>query len=148
VLVLGDGTVLRESNAILWWLTEGTALMPAGRLERTRVLQWMNFEQSNIDKVLGRTRFLRAHPDFREVAEAEWAVWYDEGNRALAVLNQALDGRDFLAGSAYSAADICLYGYVHSAREGGFDLDRYPAVQRWLEIVRSQPGHITIDAHA
>jgi len=50
--------------------------------------------------------------------------------------------------SAYSAADICLYGYVHSAREGGFDLDRYPAVQRWLEIVRSQPGHITIDAHA
>jgi len=148
VLVLGDGTVLRESNAILWWLTEGTALMPAGRLERTRVLQWMNFEQSNIDKVLGRTRFLRAYPDFREVAEAEWAVWYDEGNRALAVLNQALDGRDFLAGSAYSAADICLYGYVHSAREGGFDLDRYPAVQRWLEIVRSQPGHITIDAHA
>jgi glutathione S-transferase len=148
VLVLADGTVLRESNAILCWLTEGTALMPADRLERTRVLQWMNFEQSNIDKVLGRTRFLRAYPDFREVAEAEWSVWYDEGNQALAVLDQALDGRDFLVGSAYSAADICLYGYVHTAEEGGFDLGRFPAVRRWLDTVRTQPGHIPIAAHA
>ncbi len=147
VLELPDGTVLRESNAILVWLTEGTGLMPTDRLERTRVLQWMSFEQSNIDKVLGRTRFLRAYPDFREVAEAEWAVWYEEGDRALAVLDQALDGRDFLVGSAYSAADICLYGYVHTAEEGGFDLGRYPRVGRWLEAVRGQPGHIPITAH-
>ncbi|HYD43885.1 MAG TPA: glutathione S-transferase N-terminal domain-containing protein, partial [Phenylobacterium sp.] len=50
-LELSDGTVLRESNAILYWLTEGTPLMPSDRLGRTRVVQWMCFEQSNIDRV-------------------------------------------------------------------------------------------------
>ena len=148
VLQLTDGTVLRESNAILFWLTEGTAMMPADKLERARVIQWMNFEQSNIDKVLGRVRFLKAYPDFRKVAEAEWPVWRAEGDQALAVLEAELAGRAFLVGEAYSAADICLYGYVHTAQEGGFELARYPAVQAWLQRVRTQPGHITIDAHA
>jgi glutathione S-transferase len=55
VLELEDGTFLMESNAILYWLTEGTSLMPADRLGKTRVVQWFCFEQSNIDKVLGRT---------------------------------------------------------------------------------------------
>jgi glutathione S-transferase len=147
VLVLADGVALRESNAILVWLTEGTGLMPAGKLERARVLQWMNFEQSNIDKVLGRTRFLRAYPHFRVVAEGEWAVWYAEGHRAMAVLELELSDRDFLVGEAYSAADICLYGYVHSAEQGGFDLSPYPRVQGWLARVAAQPGHIPITAH-
>ncbi|HET9159873.1 MAG TPA: glutathione S-transferase family protein [Caulobacteraceae bacterium] len=147
VLVTPDGTILRESNAILFWLTEGTALMPADRLGKTRVLQWMNFEQSTIDKVLGRTRFLRAYPHFRVVADEEWAVWSAEGNRALAVLDRELAGKTFLVGQAYSAADICLYGYVHSGEEGGFHLDGYPNVTRWLDAVRAQPGHIPITAH-
>lgn len=147
VLELDDGTVLRESNAILYWLTEGTALMPPEKMGRTHVIQWMNFEQSNIDKVLGRTRFLRAYPDFREVSPDEWPVWSAEGNQALSVLNAALDHRTFLVGEAYSAADICLYAYVHTADEGGFHLAHYPAVQCWLERVRTQPGHIAITAH-
>lgn len=148
VLELTDGTVLRESNAILYWLTEDTALMPTDRLQRARVIQWFNFEQSNIDKVLGRTRFLRAYPHFREVADAEWAIWKAEGDRALAVLDAELKGRVWLVGKAYSAADICLYGYVHAAEEGGFDLAAYPNVARWLAAVRAQPNHIAIDAHA
>lgn len=147
VLELTDGTVLRESNAILYWLCEGTPLMPADKLGRTRVIQWFSFEQANIDKVLGRTRFLKANPDFRRVADAEWAVWRIEGERALAVLEAELAGRAFLVGDSYSAADICLYGYVHTADEGGFELANYPAVQAWLARVRAQPRHIPITAH-
>jgi len=147
ILELPDGTVLRESNAILYWLTEGTPLMPWPKLARTRVLQWMNFEQSNIDKVLGRTRFLRTYPDFRRVADAEWAVWKIEGDRALSVLDQALDGEDFLVEGKYSAADICLYAYAHTAQEGGFNLSAFPHVRAWLARVASQPGHIPITAH-
>ena len=45
VLVLDDGTALAESNAILWYLAEGTPYLPDGKLDRTRVLQWMFFEQ-------------------------------------------------------------------------------------------------------
>jgi len=144
-LELDDGTVLRESNAILWWLTEDTPVMPREKLARTRVLQWMNFEQSNIDKVLGRTRFLKRYPDFIETRPSDWDSWYATGYRALGVMESELSDRDFIVGDRYSAADICLYGYVHCAEDGGFDLTPYPRVRRWRETVRAQPGHITID---
>jgi glutathione S-transferase len=141
-LELSDGTVLRESNAILFWLSEGTALMPEDRLGRARVVQWMCFEQSNIDRVLGRARFLLANPDFRTTTPAEFAAWHATGHQALCVMEEELRERKFLVGDAYSAADICLYGYVHTGREGGFELDRFPAVVSWLARVASQPGHI------
>jgi glutathione S-transferase len=147
VLRLDDGTALWESNAILYWLADGTPLMPPDRLRRARVVQWMNFEQSNIDKVLGRTRFLKRYPGFMQTSQSDWDAWYAVGNRALGVMEGELVHRDFLVGDAYSAADICLYGYVHCAADGGFELARYPAVSRWLERIRAQPGHIPITAH-
>ena len=45
LLELDDGTCLAESNAILWYLAEGTSLVPADRLGRAQALQWMFFEQ-------------------------------------------------------------------------------------------------------
>jgi glutathione S-transferase len=146
-LQLADGTVLWESNAILFWLTEGTALMPDDRLGRARVVQWMNFEQSNIDKVLGRTRFLKRYPHFMETRPSDWEGWYAIGNRALAVIDRRLREHAFMVGETYSAADICLYGYVHTAEEGGFSLEPYPGVSEWLERIRQQPKHIPISAH-
>lgn len=146
VLELDDGTHLAESNAILFWLTEGTQLMPADRLGRARVVQWMNFEQSNVDKVLGRARFLKAHPDFMPTTAADWDGWYRAGYRALDVLEGALSGRSFLVEDRYSAADICLYGYVHCGEEGGFMYDCYPAISAWLDRVRSQDRHVPIAA--
>jgi glutathione S-transferase len=144
VLELEDGTMLRESNAILWWLTEDTKLMPEGPLARTRVLQWMMFEQSNIDKVLGRTRFLRSWPEFRETTQRDWDGWYEVGSNALAVMEAELAAHPFIVGDTYSAADICLYGYTHCAEEGGFDLSKFPAVSAWLARVRAQQRHIAI----
>ncbi len=118
VLELDDGTYLRESNSILYWLCDGSSLMPEDRLSRARVIQWMCFEQSNIDKVLGRTRFLRCYPDFMATTKADWDGWYATGYRALDVLDAALRDADFIVGDRYSAADICLYGYVHCADRG------------------------------
>jgi glutathione S-transferase len=145
LLELSDGSFLRESNAILWWLTEETKLMPADPLARARVLQWMMFEQSNIDKVLGRTRFLKRWPAFLETTQKDWDGWFEVGNKALAVLDAELAAHPFLVGETYSAADICLYGYTHCAEEGGFDLSKFPAVTAWIARVRAQPRHITID---
>ena len=145
VLELDDGTLLRESNAILFWLTDGSRLMPADRLARARVIQWMCFEQSNIDKVLGRTRFLKRYPDFMATTQADWDQWYATGYRALDVMEGELRERGFLVDDRYSAADICLYGYVHCAEEGGFGLEDYPNVRRWRAAVRDQRDHVGID---
>ena len=107
----------------------------------------MNFEQSNIAKVLGRTRFLKRYPHFMETRPSDWEGWYATGNRALGVLDKRLRDFAFLVGETYSAADICLYGYVHTAEEGGFSLEPYPGVLAWLKNVRQQPKHISISAH-
>jgi glutathione S-transferase len=145
VLELEDGTLLRESNSILYWLADGTDLMPSDLSARTRIVQWFCFEQSNIDKVLGRTRFLKRYPDFMATRPADWEQWYSTGYRALAVLEGELDDREFLVGNSYSVADICLYGYVHCAEEEGFDLKPYPSIDRWRLRVQDQPGHHPIN---
>ena len=60
---------------------------------------------------------------------------------ALKVLEAHLGEHEFLVGEGYTLADLALYGYVHCAHEGGLEIDRFPAVKRWLERVRQQPGH-------
>ena len=59
-----------------------------------------------------------------------------------------MNRRNFVKALALSAsiADIGLYAYTHVAGEGGFDLDRYPAIRSWLGRVAAQPGHVPIDA--
>src|SRR5437016_4769454 len=63
VLELPDGTCLRESTAILFHVAEGSALLPADALFRTRVLAWMCFEQTHVDGVIARAIFRRSYPD-------------------------------------------------------------------------------------
>lgn len=68
------------------------------------------------------------------------------GYRALDAMERHLDGKTWLVGDAMSLADIALYAYTHVADEGGFDLDRYPAIRAWLGRVAAEPGHVPIDA--
>src|SRR5258708_6165178 len=80
VLDLGDGTCLRESSAILIYLTDGTALLPDNRLLRARVLEWMGFEQTHVDGVISRARFRRLFPYAIPTREEEFTAWYAEGH--------------------------------------------------------------------
>ena len=68
------------------------------------------------------------------------------GYHALEVMESHLDAQDFFVAGRYTIADISLYAYTHVAHEGGFELDAYPAVRRWLERIRNQPRHIEISA--
>ncbi|MGH7573318.1 MAG: glutathione S-transferase family protein [Gemmatimonadota bacterium] len=139
-LELEDGTYLAESNAILWYFADGTQYLPTDRLERARVLQWMFFEQYDIEPNLAVARFwisiLGKRDEFTERLEEKWKAGY----RALDGMERHLDGRPFLVGDRFSIADLALYAYTHVADEGGFDLDRYPGIRGWLSRVADQPG--------
>jgi glutathione S-transferase len=145
-LELDDGQHLAESNAIIWYLADGTPYVPTGPLERARVLQWMFFEQYEVEPNLGVARFWISILGEREQYAAELEGKWAAGNRALAALEEHLDGREWLVGDAFSIADVSLYGYTHVAEEGGFDLGQYPAVRAWLDRVATQPGHIPMEA--
>jgi glutathione S-transferase len=145
-LVLEDGRPLGESGAILWYLARGTRFVPEDAYDVAQVLQWMFFEQYDVEPNIAVARFwLTVSGEPERYAEGLPAR-HEGGNRALAALQRRLAGRDYLVGGSLTIADIALYGYTHVADEGGFDLGRYPAVEAWLERVAAEPGHIPIDA--
>jgi len=143
LLELEDGTCLAESNAILCYLAEGSAFLPADRLQRAQTLQWMFFEQYSHEPYIAVLRFWH-HAGVLEQNRAAVPEKRERGMQALAVMDQHLAERRFFVGDAYSVADIALYAYTHVAHEGGFDLSAYRFVRDWLERVRARPGHVPI----
>jgi glutathione S-transferase len=147
VLELDDGRMLAESGAILWYLSEGTPLLPADRWSRAEVLQWMFFEQYSHEPYIAVARFWLAFKPQAELETKRHLVpeWHAKGNAALGVMEQHLSRHDWFAAGRYSIADVALYGYTHCAGDGGFDLAAYPAVSAWLKRVADQPGHIALE---
>jgi glutathione S-transferase len=145
-LVLDDGRPLGESNAILWYLGDGTQYVPDDAYERAQVLQWQFFEQYSHEPNIAVARFWLAYSGTPERFEAELPSRMKGGYAALDAMERHLGGRAFMVGDRYSLADISLYAYTHVAHEGGFDLEPYPAIRGWLERVAEQPGHVPIDA--
>jgi len=144
-LVLDDGRPLAESNAIIWYLGDATQYAPTDPYERAQVLQWQFFEQYQVEPSLAVVRFLIAFSGQADKHAQKIEEQTANGYIALDAMERHLAGRDFLVGG-YTLADISLYAYTHVAPEGGFDLDRYPAIRAWIDRVAAQPGHITIDA--
>jgi glutathione S-transferase len=146
LLELNDGRCLAESDAILWYLAEGSALVPADKWSRAQALQWMFFEQYSHEPYIAVARFWLAYAPKDALEEKRSLVpeWHARGNAALAVMETHLGRNAWFAGESYSLADIALYGYTHCAEEGGFDLSRYPMVSAWLKRVAAQPNHIPL----
>jgi len=141
-LELEDGSFLPESNAILHYLAEGSELLPAERLARARVLQWMFFEQYSHEPYVAVARSISRNLPADSPRRAELPRLRERGHQALAVMEQHLAREPFFVGARYSIADIALYAYTHCAADGGFDLASYPAVRSWLGRVRAQPRHV------
>jgi glutathione S-transferase len=143
-LELEDGGFLPESGAILHYLAEGTPLLPADRLGRARVLQWMFFEQYSHEPCIAVARAILRYQPPDSPRRAELPRLQERGRKALAVMQQHLAQEPFFAAGRYTVADIALYAYTHCAADGGFDLEAYPAVRAWLERVRAQPRHVPL----
>ena len=147
-VVLDDGRPLGESNAILWYLGDGTQYVPGDAYERAQVLQWMFFEQYSHEPNIAVARFWLAYSGAPERFREQLPARMQGGYAALDAMEGHLEGRTFLVGERYSIADIALYAYTHVAHEGDFDLAPYSAIRSWLERVASQPGHVPIDARS
>ena len=134
VLELECGAVITQSAAILWYLAEDTAFLPAGRLERALVLQWLAFEQERVMGGIGGPRFRRLTG--RPPIEGRLAV----GAEALGVLDGHLRDRAWLVGDRCTIADLAVFGYGHVAPEAGLEPGEHVAA--WFERVRALPGFV------
>lgn len=151
---LEDGRVIAESNAILFFLADGTPYWPEDRFTRAKVLQWLSFENDYVQSTVATLRhWVMTGKRARRPAALV------KGKRAgslktLATLDRELAGRPWLAGTEYSIADIAVFAYVHRAEEAELPLADYPNVISWIDRVRAQPGFLaetfpySIDPHS
>ncbi len=145
-LVLEGGTGLGESNAIAWYLAEGSELMPGTALARAQAIRWMNYEQTVLEANISPVRFFtHIVPDQQQAHEDMIPVWRERGHQGLAVLNAYLNKNDFVTEHGYSVADIAVFGYTHLADEGGFDLFEYKFISDWIGRVQNQRGYLPIE---
>ena len=144
VLELDDGRHLSESDAILFYLAEGTPFLPEERFARADVLRWMFFEQYSHEPYIAVARAWLHVFTGRPVEPDRLGEKMEGGYRALDVMERHLAARRFFVDERYTIADIALYAYTHVAHEGDFHLGRYPNVRTWLARVASQPGHVPI----
>jgi glutathione S-transferase len=139
VLETDAGEFLPESNAILSFLAEGTRYLPSAGMRRAQVTRWLMFEQRYIQTSISRLRYWtltgKLNDFVREVPTARAL-----GNRALDILNAELGKRPFIAGNAYTIADISLFAYSHVAPDANFDLSARTHLTAWIDHVRRQPG--------
>lgn len=142
VLETDSGDILTESNAILYYLANDSRLWPTGKLAQTRVLQWQFFEQYSHEPNIAVARFIKHYQNMPDSRKDEYQSKLKPGYRALDIMEKALELSPFLIGHDFSIADISLYAYTHVAHEGGFDLDRYPGINRWLKQIQSMDNYI------
>jgi glutathione S-transferase len=139
-----DGKLLAESNAILFYLAEGTSYMPNDPFARAQVMQWMFFEQYSHEPNIATVRHWIMHRGVSKEQREALAHQQKQGYAALQVMEKQLQNHEFFVAERYSIADIALYAYTHVASQGGFELESFPAIRTWLDRVSQQPGHIPI----
>jgi len=137
-VVLDDGRVLAQSNAIIGWLGEGTAFVPADPYDRARMYEWLFWEQYSHEPYIAVVRFQRLLAG-RRADEIEPRLM-ERGHAALTRMEAALTGADWMVGSGPTLADLALVAYTRVAHEGDFDLAAYPAIQRWIVRVEAAFG--------
>lgn len=146
VVERSDGRVLTESNAILFWLAEGTPFLPVDGWLRAQALSWMFFEQYSHEPCIAVARFISGWTPDDSPRRADLPVLRERGHAALAVMERHLSLAAWFTGADYGIADIALFAYTAVAEDGGIALSPYPAIQQWLQRVRAQPGFVAMPA--
>ena len=131
VIQLKDGRCLAQSNAIVRYLAQGTALLPPDNYLQAKVDEWLFWEQYSHEPYIAVCRFHMLYQGKPPETRESWRV--ERGENALDYMENHLSGRQWLAGDIFTIADIALLAYTRVAHEGGFDLETRQNVQQWVQ---------------
>ena len=135
-----NGRVLPQSNAIMLYLAEeaGSDLVPSDPFTRAQMMSWLFWEQYSHETAIAVRRFQK-HYLKKSEDEIDPGLMA-KGRRALGVMEMQLTYTDWLVGDSLTLADIALVAYTRLAHEGGFDLSKFPSVERWVSHVEGALG--------
>jgi glutathione S-transferase len=133
-----------ESAAILQYLGRKTGkFYPADEQTRALVDSWLFWQMAGLGPMSGQVNFFTraAQKPGRDPAETGYAVarFRKETERLFAVLESALQGRDYLCG-AYSIADMCVWTWIDKYPDNGGGLARHPAIAAWHARIAERPA--------
>lgn len=142
LLALPDGRYLAESNAILFYLADGSEYFTGDAYARADILRWMFFEQYSHEPYIATSRFIVKYLGSPADRQASLEEKKAGGEAALVIMEQQLSRHPFITGDNFNLADIALFAYTHVADEGGFDLDEYPAIRKWIMQITERPNYV------
>ncbi len=141
----GPALSVFESGAILTYLGDKTGkLLPQNTRERIVVLEWLTWQVAGLGPMAGQNHhFNRYAPE-----KLPYAIdrYVRETNRLYGVLDRRLEGRAFVAGAAYSIADVAIYPWIVPWELQSQNLSEFPNLKRWFEGVAARPS--TVRAYA
>ena len=147
--VLQDGDrFLTESNAICFYLANGSKLIPDGHFDQADMLRWMFWEQYSHEPNIATLRFWLRFVGIEALNDAQRMQITgkrENGLHALDLMDNHLKERKWFVADQFSLADICLFAYTHVADEADFDLEAYPEIIRWMERIMMLDGHVGLE---
>lgn len=135
VVVLEDGRVLAQSNAIMLHLAESSDLIPQAAYDRALMFQWMFWEQYSHETAIAVRRY---HRHFLKKPESEIdPALMPKCERALTVMEEHLATRRYFVADRLTLADVALVAYTRFAHEADLDLSRWPQVRAWVRRIET-----------
>ncbi|GAM96586.1 glutathione S-transferase [alpha proteobacterium U9-1i] len=133
--ILPDGRALAQSNAIMLYLAEGSRLIPRDPYARAKMFEWLFWEQYSHEPQIAVRRFLITY--LKKSVDEIPATLLPKGEAALARMELQLTVTPYFVGHDLTLADIALVAYTRVAHEGGYDLNKFPAVKAWVARVEA-----------
>lgn len=129
------GRVLAQSNAIMLYLAEGSALIPDDPWMRAKMNEWLFWEQYSHETAIAVTRFHVVY--MGKSFDERDPILVSKGEVVLDRMEAYLNESRWFVGSSVSLADIALYAYTQFAPDAGFDLNGRPNIMGWLKRTAS-----------
>lgn len=135
----GEPVSVFESGAVLLYLAEKTGrLLPRDLRGRVSAIEWMIWQVAGLGPMAGQNHHFGVYAQEKIPYAIERYV--NETNRLYGVLDQRLEGRQFIAGDDYTIADIASYPWIVSWKRQQQNLDDFPNLRRWFESIRDRPS--------
>jgi GST-like protein len=135
----GKPLSLFESGAILLYLASKTGrFLPADLHERWTCVQWLMWQMGGVGPMFGQAHHFRSYS--REKLQYPIDRYTKESNRLMRILDGRLGEAPYVAGDAYTIADIAIFPWMRNPERRGIDFNEYPNVKRWFDEIGARPA--------
>lgn len=135
----GEPIALFESGAILEYLADKSGqFLPRDARGRSQVLQWLYWQVGGLGPMAGQNHHFGTYAP----EKIPYAIdrYVRETARLYGVLDKELGRHEFIAGDAYSIADMASYPWIVPHQRQGQDLADFPHLRRWFEAIAARPA--------